>query len=88
MEANTYAWRTTPHSCTVGEGKYYSTCDRGGDSQEIWEKDQKAYGPGDSFKINTLKEFHVKQSFNSKEDKLDSIVTIMTQGESTYEFTV
>ena len=27
MEANTYAWHTTPHHCDAPQGKYYSGCD-------------------------------------------------------------
>ena len=60
MEANTYAWHTTPHTCDAPDGKHFSNCDRGGDSKEIFNQDSSAYGPGEDFKINTLKPFHVK----------------------------
>jgi len=60
MEANTYAWHTTPHKCDAPNDKgHYNNCDRGGDCFEI-AHGRISYGPGDNFTINTLKPFHIK----------------------------
>lgn len=46
MEANTYAWHTTPHHCDSPQGKHFENCDRGGDGKSIYSQDPTAYGPG------------------------------------------
>ena len=62
MEANQWAFQTTPHSCdnpsSVG---FYNNCNRGGDCwlNNIDKLAYSDYGPGDNFRINTLREFHV-----------------------------
>jgi len=87
MEANTYAWHTTPHHCDAPNGKHYSNCDRSGDGTAVYSLDKTAYGPGDEYKINTLKTFHVKQEFKEENDKVTAIVTTFTQGDQSYSFT-
>lgn len=68
MEANTYAFQTTPHRCDAPNSKgHYSNCDRGGQCyQKAWHKMAGKYGPGDQYPINTLKEFHAKISFTTE----------------------
>ena len=62
MEANKWSWATTAHHCDAPSsvGKYYS-CDQGGLGMNIYDKlSYNDYGPGDSYAINTLQEFHAK----------------------------
>ena len=88
MEANSYAWHTTPHHCDAPQGKHYTNCDRGGAGKSIHSQDPNAYGPGSQYKINTQNQFHVKQDFNEKDGKVSSIVTTFTQDSNEYVLTV
>jgi hypothetical protein len=65
MEANTWAFRATPHACDAPSGKgHYAKCERSGTcSQRSDQKLKGIYGPGNKYPINTLKMFHVKISF-------------------------
>ena len=65
MEANTYAWQTTPHKCDSPSDKgHFSKCDMVGNCFQIAkQKLDGIYGPGDQNEINTLLPFHVKISF-------------------------
>lgn len=65
MEANSYAWHTTPHKCDDPTDKgFYENCDVvGGCATVIHQMDPNAYGPGENFTINTLNPFHVKMEF-------------------------
>ena len=64
MEANSFAWHTTPHKCDAPDEKgHYSNCDVvGACFQTAWEQDKDAYGPGK--RIDTTKPFHVKIEFD------------------------
>jgi len=65
MEANTYAWHTTPHKCDAPNDKgHYYNCDKIGGCFTV-AHGTISYGPGDSFQINTLKGFHVKIIYNA-----------------------
>ena len=66
MEANQWAFQTTPHSCDAPSSNgFYSNCNRGGDCwlNNIAMLNYNAYGPGTNFTINTYQEFHVSISF-------------------------
>jgi hypothetical protein len=79
MEANTYAWHSTPHKCDAPNDKgHYNNCDRGGDCFEI-AHGRISYGPGDNFTINTLKPFHIKTSWGTD----GSFTQLFTQGSNT-----
>lgn len=72
MEANKYAWHTTPHKCDApNSNHHYFNCDRGGCGKSIWSVDPRAYGPGGQFRINTNAPFHVKMEFNESGGNLD-----------------
>lgn len=62
MEANQFAWHSTPHKCDSPTDKgHYWNCDRGGSCfQKASDKLRGIYGPGGNHEINTQKEFHVK----------------------------
>jgi len=79
MEANKYAWHTTPHTCDSPTDKgHYNNCDRGGSCfVKAWERDSNAYGPGK--RIDTNKDFHVKFSFGTSNFKVE-----MTQGSNSF----
>jgi hypothetical protein len=49
--------------------------------------DQKAYGPGDSFTINTVNEFHTKFEYKTTDGKLSQVVTTLSQGEKSFVIT-
>ena len=63
MEANTYAWQSTPHKCNAPSGKgWYDWCDGSG---KCWQKahDQGTYGPGKQ--LDTTKPFTSKTTFDA-----------------------
>ena len=68
MEANKWAWATTPHKCDApnNQGFYYN-CDKGGTCAQNTTSDLcwNDYGPGEIYTINTLKPFHVKVQFDA-----------------------
>jgi hypothetical protein len=74
MEANTYAWHMTPHTCDSPSGKHYWNCDKGGCGKAIHQVDGNAYGPGNQYRINSLKTFTAKVNFNKAGNDLNSIV--------------
>jgi len=82
MEANKWAWATTPHKCDAPNSKgFYYNCDAGGTCQQnttaalAWSD----YGPGTNYTINTLKPFHVKIQFDSVNNQFSSFTTTFTQ---------
>lgn len=89
MEANKYAWRTTPHKCDApnSNGHYYN-CDRGGCGKSIWSVDPRAYGPGSNFRINTNYPFHVKLEFPEQGGRLSKIVINLTQNSNSFSMTI
>ena len=47
MEANTFAWHTTPHKCDPPTANmHYSYCDRGGCVKSMEDLGRDKYGPG------------------------------------------
>lgn len=62
MEANTWAWHTTPHKCDApNEHGHYSNCDRGGSCFQVaFQKLNGVYGPGNQYAINTEEKFRAK----------------------------
>lgn len=89
MEANKYAWASTPHKCdTPSDTRFYSNCDAGGSCHKntVEDLDYEAYGPGDSYKINTLEPFHAKISFDTDEkNQFASYTTTFTQNGQSLE---
>ena len=90
MEANQYAWHTTLHrgkndcgpappiGCggTISDPKYHF--------QDLTHPENKdtsfLYGPGESYKINTLFPFQASLSFETETDELVAVGLILTQG--------
>ena len=73
MEANQYAWQTTPHKCNAPSDKgWYDWCDHDG---KCWQKAQAqgTYGPGKQ--IDTMKPFTAKIEF----DASSHFTTTLTQ---------
>merc|ERR1711907_572298 len=83
MEANQWTAQTTPHSCNAPNGQgHYDYCNRGG---QCWQNTKNNlqysdYGPGDNFRINTLREFHVRLDFHSNGSQFDSFKITYSQG--------
>jgi len=88
MEANTYAWHTTPHTCSAPSGKHYWNCDKGGCGKSIHSIDGNAYGPGNQYRINTLKTFTAKMSFNKSGNSMNEIVLNLKQGSNSFTLTI
>ena len=66
MEANIFAYRAVNHHCDDPSNGHYSWCDREGScAVDIITDfpDTDPYGPGSSYTINTLREFHVRVDF-------------------------
>ena len=70
MEANQYSFHSTAHACdTPNENGHYDNCDKiGSCSANVHDLGESEYGPGEGYKINTLKTFHVKIEFHKDED--------------------
>lgn len=66
MEANTYAWHSTPHKCdNPNDHGHYYNCDRGGSCFQVaHQKLNGQYGPGGQYTINTQEDFHVAISWD------------------------
>ena len=78
MEADTFAWHSTPHKCDPANSKgHYFNCDRGGSCfQKALDINATAYGPNSTYTIDTSKPFSVQISF-----KLDAHFQVeLTQG--------
>ena len=43
--------------------------------------EEKSYGPGTEYRINTLKPFNVEQKYHEKDRKFTGYTTVMTQGD-------
>lgn len=85
MEANQWAWATTPHACNAPSSEgFYDWCDRAGTCHidNIVNMAYNDYGPGDDFKINTLQEFHTKMDFNEEDGHFTEFVVTMSQGDN------
>lgn len=81
MEANTYAFKTTPHSCDApNENGFFSQCDRWG-SCEVGVPDDMDFGPGSNYRIDTREEFHVRTHFNQDDEgEFTGYTTLISQG--------
>ena len=89
MEANNLAFHTTPHRCNNHNvANHYYSCDRGGCGKAIHDFSRTAYGPGGQYRINTYKWFHVKIDFRESGGTLNEIVVSLTQGSSSFSFTI
>ena len=86
MEANKYAYQTTPHSCDAPDEKgYYSKCDRGGYAKSTADSFMPVtdFGPGEDHQIDTNKPFHVVLDFYNWTDmKLGMALTTLVQGDN------
>ena len=77
MEANTYAWQSTPHKCNAPSAKgFYDGCDGQGQCKQK-AHEQGSYGPGK--KLDTTKPFTAKMTF----DWETHFTTELTQGNYT-----
>lgn len=68
MEANQYAYRAVNHHCNEpNSGGHYDWCDKPGscavDIITDHPTNEKHYGPGSEYTIDTLREFHIKVDF-------------------------
>ena len=88
MEANTYAWHMTPHTCDSPSGKHYWNCDKGGCGKSIHSVDGNAYGPGNQYRINSLNKFNAKVNFNGSGSSMSSITLNLKQGSNSFTLTV
>ncbi len=82
MEANQKSFQTTPHSCDApNEHGFYSKCDTSGDCfrNSVIELGQKDFGPGTDYKINTLKNIHVRVDFHESNGEFTSFTTTISQ---------
>jgi hypothetical protein len=90
MEANQWAFQTTPHSCDAptSNGFYYS-CDKGGICGRNFKNlDYNVYGPGSQFQINTLEWFHVRIEFgNNSDDEYQWFTTTLYQNGNSAQIT-
>lgn len=82
MEANQFAMLTAPNPCDApNENGHYAHCDNKEhclrNTKDVLADD--AFGPGQQYVINTLKEIHVKISFNEIDDKFSSYTTTVSQ---------
>lgn len=87
MEANKYAFQTTPHRCDQvnPSNKHYNHCDGGGCALNAWNVDSNAFGPGK--KIDTNKKFRMRTDFVESGGKLSEIKTTLSQdGGNSYTF--
>lgn len=84
MEANQYAFQTTPHKCDAPSAKgFYNWCDKAGNcGQNIQKLARSDYGYGSQYKINTQNEFHVKLEFGWSNTLFTEFKTTMTQGKN------
>jgi hypothetical protein len=85
IEANQFTAQTTPHSCnSPSSAGFYDYCNRSG---SCWQNTKNNlaysdYGPGDSYKINTLKEFTGRVDFHNNGQFDSFTVTYMQDGKS------
>ena len=80
MEANTFAWHTTPHKCDPpAANMHYSYCDGGGCVKSMEDLGNSKYGPDNSKEIDTLQPFHAKIDFNQSDNILTEILVTLTQ---------
>lgn len=82
MEANVWTAQTTPHSCNAPSSKgHYDWCNKSG---ACWQNNKNDlsysdYGPGDNFKINTLRTFTAKLDFHSNGSSFDNFTITYSQ---------
>lgn len=80
MEANSHAFQATAHRCVEPVNGHYSSCDRGGISQQTRFR-KEAYGPGINYMIDTRWPFSVRTEFpQDLEGRLAGMRTILSQG--------
>ena len=79
MEANQYAFATTPHKCDApnGNGHYYN-CDGSGAAANSVDNGL-SYGPGGGHQIDTTQPFHVKLEIHASNGSVSGATTTMSQ---------
>ena len=90
MEANKWAWASTPHKCDAPTDKgFYYGCDTGGQCQQnIYDQlAWNGYGPGDQYTINTDQKFHAKVEFGERDGQFTTFTTTFTQNGRTQSMT-
>ena len=90
MEANRYAFQTTPHPCNKDdETGNYALCDEYGDHHNTVDLLKNGYGPGKGYTIDTTEPFHVKMSSKSFVGEiLSSYDVTLSQGDKSATMTV
>ena len=79
MEANKYAWQTTPHNCDAPSDKgFYSSCDAAGQCMQNTTEKIGGYGPEGS-QVDTNRPFHVKHVVTESEGKAVKFETFFSQ---------
>lgn len=87
MEANTYAWQTTPHNCDAPTNKgHYNNCDGSGKGWMNFHNLNLDYGPGRG--INTQQKFHVKSGFQKSGDRLTRFSIELSQNGHTVSHSI
>jgi len=82
MEANKWAWATTPHKCDSPSNKgFYSNCDHDGQCQQNTTRNLAwaGFGPGGNYTIDTTKPFHAKISFENNNNQFSKFTTLLSQ---------
>jgi len=82
MEANSYAWQSTPHKCNTPNQNYYPSCDGGGCGKKVYNVNN-AYGPGGQYTINTQQAFDVNVSFGTSNNQFNKMTTVLSQNGKT-----
>ena len=59
MEANKFAFQSTPHKCDSPNNKHYNSCDTGGSFLSSVDQGW-SFGPGGQYTIDTTQKIHVK----------------------------
>lgn len=81
MEANKYAFQTTPHVCDKSNWTgHYASCDgHGANINSVDELGDNGYGPGSQYTIDTTKPFHVKVELFDYNDEFGEVLTMFSQ---------
>lgn len=90
MEANQYAFLTAPNPCDApNENGHYAKCDNK-EHCLVNSKDQlldNDYGPGPQYVINTLRDIHVRISFDLDDFQFGSYTTTISQDGNSVQMT-
>eukprot|EP00727_Mastigamoeba_balamuthi_P004048 m51a1_g13640 hypothetical protein (282) ;mRNA; r:61-1218 len=78
MEANQYAFSVALHKCDKPSNKHLWWCDRGGCGKNFASIGG-AYGPGNSYKINTQRPFTASFDFQTEGGQLRNVVATLAQ---------